>query len=90
MSRFSNFLFGAVALVGLTSAASANVTFILSIDDNGSGVDGVPVSTPGAFALYAQVSGANAGLASFSVHVTGATTMEVDAPNGTYVKKQNR
>lgn len=89
MSRFSKFLMGAVAMVGLASASqAATVTFVLSIDDNGTGAAGVPVAAPGHFAVYAEASsGDNLGLAAYAAYITGMTTVEADSPYGVYKAK---
>jgi hypothetical protein len=72
--------------VGTSSpnAATPTVTYILSINDNGSGT-----ATPGSFAVYAMDSaGDNGGIASYEVNFTGATTIgsasKTGSPYGYY------
>jgi hypothetical protein len=72
--------------VGTSSPAAATptVTYVLSINDNGSGV-----ATPGSYAIYAMDSaGDNGGIASYEVNFSGATTIgsasKTGSPYGYY------
>lgn len=61
------------------NALAPTVTYILSINDNGSGV-----TTPGSYAIYAvdSTSDGNGGIASYEVNVSGATTISSASKNG--------
>ena len=73
-------LSGSTSSVGVTpGAVTATVTYILSLNDNGSGV-----ATPGSYAVYAVDSktDGNGGLVGFSVDFTGETTISAANKNG--------
>lgn len=75
----------AIGLGTVAAQATPTVTFTLVANDSGAGSFAKPTYTPGDFSVYASDStGDNAGIVSFSVGLTGATTVKNVAPKGVY------
>src|SRR6266568_6095166 len=69
-SDMRKFWLGILGLAAASTANAAVVTFTLALNDDGFG-NGGAASTPGSFAVYADVStGDNSGLFAFGVDMT--------------------
>jgi hypothetical protein len=72
---------GSAALTASPNAVAATVTYILSLNDDGTGQ-----LAPGKYAVYAtdNTGDGNTGIASFQINLTGQTTLSNQSPKGNY------